>query len=136
MSSIVKGDSEIKRNEDEKLSASDEKTQDSEKRNRKTKNKSKTKKSEPKIISDDSESGPSKSSSADLEPGPSGLSGLKQTETSEETALAETDHKKSEKTLDKNIPGYGLVWDIRSQSPQNPIHGIHGIMPFLLLKGI
>ena len=44
MSSIVKGDSEIKRNEDEKLSASDEKTQDSEKRNRKkSKNKSKTK---------------------------------------------------------------------------------------------
>ena len=119
MSSIVKGDSEIKRNEDEKISASDEKPQNSEKRNRKkTKNKSKTKKSEPKIISDDSESGPSKSSSADLEPGPSGL---KQTETSEKTALAKTDHKKSEKTLDKNIPGYGLVWDIRSQSPQNPI---------------
>ena len=122
MSSIVKGDSEIKRNEDEKISASDEKTQNSEKRNRKkSKNKSKTKKSEPKIISDDSESGPSKSSSADLEPGPSGLSGLKQIETSEKTALAKTDHKKSEKTLDKNIPGYGLVWDIRSQSPQNPI---------------
>ena len=115
MSSIVKGDSEVKRNDNEKQSASDEKTQNSEKRNRKkSKNKSKTKKSEPEIISDDSEPGPSKSSSADLEPGPSGLSGLKQTGRSEKTALAKTDGKKSEKPLDKNITGYGIVWDICS----------------------
>ena len=105
MSSIVKGDSSTKRNGKESASAKTSASSESSvpKRNqKKSKNKSKSKKSEPEIIEDDSEPGPSSS---------------KQSSKLETRNLATAKSKKCAKTLPKNTPGYepdGIAWDISS----------------------
>ena len=96
MSSIVKGDPLIKRNETEKSSKSDKKSKKSDnlpKRNqKKSKNKQKSENSEPQIPQLDSENGPSSSKEIEI------------------TTLAPSGSKKISKTVDKESSGYGIIW--------------------------